>query len=143
MFKTHPIRLVLVATVAALAIPAVAQAQPRQPSPVERIVAQENARKHDPALYGGTWVAGYPGPSQAGLPSPIERLIAQEAARRNDPAIYGGTWAPDFPRPVVEVSASGDFRWVDASVGAAGAFALVALGVGASVIARSGGSARA
>jgi len=143
MITTRPIRLVLAATVAALAIPAVALGQPRQPSPVERIVAQENARQHDPALYGGTWVAGYPGPSQASQPSPIERLIAQEDARRNDPAIYGGTWAPGFPRPVVQISASGGFHWLDAGVGAAGAFALVVLGIGAGVITRSGGSAKA
>lgn len=101
-----------------------------QPSAIERLVRQEDARGT------GSLSAGA-GPSQ---PTAIERLVRQEDARRNDPAL-GITRAtqviavPTAPR--IEVVSRDGFDWVDAGIGAAAVAAGLALLTGATLAFRA------
>lgn len=89
-----------------------------QPSAIERLVRQEDAR--------GTVGSPSQAPAQ---PTDVERLVRQEDARRNDPAlgITRATQVSSVPAPPrMEVVARDGFDWLDAAIGFASAMALVA-----------------
>ena len=101
-----------------------------QPSAIERLVRQEDARGTGAASIGT-------GPSQ---PTAIERLVRQEDARRNDPAlgITRATQVIPVPTPPrIEVVARDGFDWLDAVIGAAATMAVVAALGGAMLVVRS------
>jgi hypothetical protein len=100
-----------------------------QPSAVERLVRQEDAR--------GTVGTS---PHATSQPTAIERLIRQEDARRNDPAlgITRATQVISVPTPPrIEVVARDGFDWLDAVIGAAAAVAVVAALGGATLVVRA------
>jgi hypothetical protein len=108
----------------ALAPAAAAENGSAQPSAIERLVRQEDAR--------GT--AGASPPHAASQPTAVERLVRQEDARRNDPAlgITRATQVISVPTPPrITVVTRDGFDWLDAAIGAA---ILAALGAAALVV---------
>jgi hypothetical protein len=93
-------------------------------TPVSRIIAQEQARSRDASVLGLT--------SQAPA-TPVQRIMAQERARRNDPGLFGVPTAT--PIQIVE---PGGFHWGDAGIGAAAAVALMMLALGTTLVLRHG-----
>jgi hypothetical protein len=111
--------IALVLAVAALVAPS-ALAQ----SPVQRIVAQEQARGHDPRVVGAA-------PRAAA--SPVQRIVTQERARGRDLALVG---VP--PTASIQIVEPGGFQWGDAGIGAAFGVALMLLALGATLVVRNG-----
>ena len=101
-----------------------------QPSAIERLVRQEDAR-------GTASASASAGPWQ---PTAIERLVRQEDARRHDPAL-GITRAtqvvPLPPAPRIVVVSRDGFDWPDAFLGAGAAAAAVAALGGALLVVRT------
>ena len=118
-----------------LAPGAFAQDAPMQPSAIERLVRQEDARRNDPRLGITT-----PSPAQ---PSAIERLVRQEDARAHDPRLGISEGRPAAWSPAVEIVVAEGFDWVSAAIGAVAAFATVLLASGLAIVARSRGLGRA
>jgi hypothetical protein len=129
-----------------LAIAAASAAQGQQPSPIQHIIAQENAhsmtllRRH--ALRASTspeptpprkktiYRAGNPNPNPGGLgdhpPNPIQ--VRPDNFPRQQ----------TVPTSVVVTVDRGGFDWGDAGIGAAAGVALVLLGAGGVVLVRDG-----
>lgn len=114
---------------------ALAQDAPPQPSAMERLIRQEDARWNDPRL----GLAEEP----AWQPSAIERLQRQEDARANDPRlgivpVAGATSAP----PAVQIVAADGFDWVSAGLGALVGLAVALVGAGFAIVSRASRAAR-
>src|SRR5579859_5380209 len=91
-------------------------------SPVQRIILQERARKHDPRLYS---------PGAMPLPtalSPAERIITQENARNRDAGLLAAATTPSTP--TIQIVQPGGFHWTDAGIGAAATLGLFTLAAG-------------
>jgi hypothetical protein len=113
-----------------LAPAAFAQDAPTQPSAIERLVRQEDARWNDPRL-GIT----YPSAPQ---PAAIERLVRQEDVRGNDPRLGIGGSAPATVRtPAVNIVGEDGFDWLAAAIGAVGGMATLLLATGLAIVART------
>ena len=118
--------LFVVATVAGPV--AGAEQAPSEPSAMERLIRQEDARRNDPRL----GLAVEPAPQ----PTAIERLVRQEVARSKDPRL-GLVPVPPETVPAIEVVGAGGFDWLSTLVGAvAGAALLLAVMCGV-VLARA------
>ena len=99
-----------------LAPAAFAEEGPSQPSAIERLTRQEDARWSDPRL-GITYPSAW-------QPSAIERLVRQEDARAAQ-------------TPTVQIVSGGGFDWLVAAIGAATALATALLACGLAIVARS------
>jgi hypothetical protein len=99
-----------------------ASAQPasEQPTAIERLIRQEDARWNDPRL-GITF-------STTPQPSAVERLVRQEDARSNDPRL-GLT-------PTIQAAKAPGFDWLSAAIGALAGAALLLVLSGTVVLAR-------
>ena len=117
----------------ALATGAAAENGPDQPSAIERLDRQEDARRNDPRL-------GITNIDASSQPTAVERLIRQEDARRNDPAlgITRATQVISVPTPPrIEVVTRDTFDWLDAGIGAAAAVGLLVALLGATLAVRA------
>lgn len=113
-----------------LAPAAFAQDAPTQPSAIERLVRQEDARWNDSRLG-----IAYPSAPQ---PAAIERLVRQEDARGNDPRLGIGGSAPTTVRtPTVNIVGEDGFDWLAAAIGAVGGMATLLLATGLAIVART------
>ena len=113
-----------------LAPAAFAQAAPTQPSAIERLVRQEDARWNDPRL-----AITYPSAAQPGA---IERLVRQEDGRRNDPRLGIGSSAPATVRtPTVNIVGDDRFDWLAAAIGAVAGMATLLIVTGLTIVART------
>jgi hypothetical protein len=116
--------------VSGLAPTAFAQDAPTQPSAIERLVRQEDARWNDPRL-GIT----YPTAVQ---PTAIQRLVRQEDARPNDPRLgISGSVPATVPTPTVHIVGEDGFDWLAAAIGAVAGMATLLLATGLAVVART------
>jgi hypothetical protein len=115
-------RIGLVLFLAVLAAPAYAG-----PSPVQRIILQEQAHKNGLRPHSPRPVA-----PAAGV-SPAQRIITQENAKFRPPriSIHGAV-------PAVQVVGNGGFNWDDAGIGAAAALGLAIVATGAFLLRRGG-----
>lgn len=101
-----------------------------QPSAIERLVRQEDARWNDPRL-----AITYPSAAQPGA---IERLVRQEDGRGNDPRLGIGSSAPATVRtPTVNIVGEDGFDWLAAAIGAVGGMATLLLATGLAIVART------
>ena len=99
-----------------------------EPSAMERLLRQENARWNDARL----GLALKPAPQPTG----IERLVRQEGARSSDPRL-GLVTTPPATVPAIEVVGDGGFDWRSAVAGAVAGAALLLVLMGGVVLARS------
>lgn len=113
-----------------LAPAAFAEEGPSQPSAIERLTRQEDARWSDPRL-GITYPSAW-------QPSAIERLVRQEDVRRNDPRLEVGASKPTTVQtPTVNIVGEDGFDWMAAAIGAVAAVATVLLASGLALVART------
>jgi hypothetical protein len=113
-----------------LAPAALAQDAPTQPSAVERLIRQEDARWMDPRL-GIT----YPSAPQ---PTAVGRLVRQEDARVTDPRLgIGEGRAATGQTPTIEVLGGEGFDWLAAAIGAVAGMAMLLLASGLAIVART------
>ena len=107
--------------------PGFAAAAEGQPSTVERIIAQEQAK-------GG--VSSKDANERQAQPTSVQRIVAQERGRHADPQVWARP--PSSTGPLLIVKQPGTFQWGDAGVGAAGALALALLAAGGIALVREG-----
>ena len=110
--------------------PASAQDGPAQPSAIERLVRQEDARSNDPRLGLAE--------KSAAQPSAVERLVRQEDARSNDPALgIAESSRPVSEPPTVQVVVRDGFDWLAAGIGGIAVAAAFLVAVGLTIVVRS------
>lgn len=113
-----------------LAPAALAEDAPPQPSAMERLIRQEDARWNDPRL-----AIAYPSSAQ---PAAIVRLARQEDARQNDPRLgIGASELATVETPTVNIVGEEGFDWLAAAIGAVAAIATLLLAFGLAVVART------
>lgn len=101
-----------------------------QPSAMERLVRQEDARWNDPRL----GLAEKPSPQ----PSAIERLVRQENTRANDPRLGIATSVPaSGSTPSVQIVSDDGFDWLAAAIGAIASAAALLAAVGLGIVVRA------
>jgi hypothetical protein len=135
-------------------------AQARQPSPIQRIIAQEDANsltvkrrqaqralsdprspdRRDPALAGhpqgmASFLDGR-SPDTRDAGQEAQALLATPVEGRSPSTREAARTAHAIPAPLVVTVAAGGFDWGDAGIGAAAVFALALLGAGLVVLVR-------
>lgn len=129
MFRSLTLALAAI-VVGGLAPAALAEDGPTQPSAIERLIRQEDARWSDPRLD-----ITYPSAPQ---PAAIERLVRQEDARQDDPRLRVGASKPTtVETPTVNIVGEDGFDWLAAAIGAVAAVATVLLASGLALVART------
>jgi hypothetical protein len=99
-------------------------ARTHSPTPVDRIILQEQATRTRTQRLGHI--------------SPAQRIVSQEKARRLDPRIYGTPSSEAAARPTVQIDAAGGgFHWGDAGIGIGAAVGVMLLAFGFAIIARN------